>query len=725
MEELIGDVTKIVFRNIENGWTVLRLDSKLGGVLATGSLASIHEGEYVRFLGNWTHHKTYGQQFKIERKGSHNTEEGIKRYLSSRLIKGIGVKTSAKIVDYFGIETLDILDNHPSRLEEVPSIGKKKIRAILAAWESHRQDRTVELFLISGQLSPKLATKILSFYGKKTMEVLTKNPYRLAIDIRGVGFHSADRFAQSLGISPDAPERIQAAIAHTIKKGEVNGHCFQTTQDLIDGLKDSLKVEEDTLIRSVPPSLADLNQSGHIVSANYTESNAEATTAHYYAPTFDKEVSLADNIKDLLGKPLEFDAAKIDRWIKHHCNGENINLSDEQIRAVSEAARHRIFILTGGPGVGKSTTANIIIKLLTELGLEVALGAPTGRAAQRLKEVTNQPAKTIHRLLEWNPKENGFKKNKEDPLTARAIIIDEVSMLDLPLAHHLIEAVDPKSQLILIGDVDQLPSVGVGNVLRDLIDSKRVPFVKLTQIFRQAAQSDIVQISHKINQGDIPTFTNLKESDCRFIEVPTAEGTVEVIKKLLTEALPKRAGYDPIRDVQILTPMKKSDTGTENLNNIIQELLNPRTHDMHEHKNNKGTLRPGDKVIQNSNNYDLGVYNGDIGYVQDTGISGGQLLIKFGTKEVTYSSEAAESLGLAYSITIHKAQGSEFPVVIIPITSQHHIMLQRNLIYTALTRAKKLAIFVGTTKALKTAIDTQISIKRRTNLAHRLQQPSL
>jgi len=720
LEELIGDVKKIIFRNIENGWTVLRLDTKIASVMATGSLTSIHEGEYVRFLGEWTNHKTYGQQFKIERKTPHNSVDGIKRYLSSRLIKGIGTKTSTKIVDYFGVDTLDILDNHPERLSEVPSIGSKKVHSILEAWETHRRDRTVELFLLSGQLSPKLAMKIIGHYGENTMAVLTRNPYQIAIDIRGVGFLSADKFAETVGIPANSSERMQAAICHCIRAGEENGNCFLTTGDLTDSLKELLKLSDEELIAIVPPAISALNQAGYIVTTNHTESDGVRTSAHYRTPVFDKETGLAKSIMNLMRTPIESNDTKIKRWLNAKLEQDSTKLSQQQAEAISQSVRLRFFILTGGPGVGKSTTANLIIRLLNELGKEVALAAPTGRAAQRLTELTGQPAKTIHRLLDWTPGEKNFGKNQDNPLTAQAVIIDEVSMLDLNLAYSLLQAISPKSQLILIGDTDQLPSVGAGNVLSDLIQSKKVPYSKLTEVFRQAAKSDIIQLSHLLNQGKTPSFTNSIDSDCRFIEASNGEIAVSIIKKLLGEVLPNRAGYNPIKDVQVLTPMKKSDTGTENLNQVIQELLNPAKRDTHEYQNKRGKLRPGDKVIQNTNDYDLGVYNGDIGFVKSTGMSGGQIQVEFGNRDITYTPEAAENLRLAYAITIHKSQGSEFPVIIIPISGQHFIMLQRNLIYTALTRAKKLAIFVGTSSALETAVNNQTSNKRRTNLAKRL-----
>ena len=426
-------------------------------------------------------------------------------------------------------------------------------------------------------------------------------------------------------------------------------------------------------------------------------------------------------MQELLNTELEIDIDRVHDWLSRYLEATKSQLSETQKQAVVKAVSHRVFILTGGPGVGKTTTANTIIKLLLAMGKSIQLAAPTGRAAQRLSEVSGETAKTIHRLLEWNPAEGGFLRDSDNPILCDAIVIDEASMLDVRLFHSLIKAVSPRSQIILIGDVDQLPSVGAGNVLRDLINSDRIPYTMLKEVFRQAATSKIISTAHDINMGKTPEFVSDEISDCQFIEVENPYEIKEAIKDLMNHHLPEKGHYDPVRDVQILTPMNKGELGTEILNQELQELLNPASENTQELKRDTIVFRSGDKVIQSANNYDLNVYNGDIGIVQHAGVQGGKIIISFGERLVTYEKEDSFDLKHAYAITIHKSQGSEFPVVIIPVCMQHYLMLQRNLIYTALTRAKRLAIFVGTRSALDQAVRTQTSLKRQTKLMERIQ----
>lgn len=717
--ELIGTVKKIIYRHPDTGFSVISLESARKDQMVTGVLPVIEEGEYVRLVGGYGYHKTYGRQFRVDRKVPHNTTDGIKRYLASRAIRGIGLKTAEKIVSHFGLKTLDIMDRTPERLTEVPSIGKKKLRTILDAWQVQRAYRMVELFLLSNNLAPKLAKKIIQFYGDETLNVLSKAPYRLATDIKGVGFISADAFARSIGIELDSKERITAAVVHALSKAEDQGHCYLTLADLVIELKDILKIELAVLEDKVAGCLVELVRTQHIVSKTLELEGSE-TTVIYLAELFYAECDVAAYIGELLGNDLAVDKFRLETWLAHYSQELATPLSEHQAEAVAKAATNRVFVLTGGPGVGKSTTANAIIKLIQSLGRDVALAAPTGRAAQRLAEITGEEARTIHRLLEWSPQSGGFQRNRENPLTSGAIIIDEASMLDLKLARSLLAAVAPTSQIIFIGDVDQLPSVGAGNFLADVINSTRVPYLRLNQVFRQAAQSHIVAYSHKINDGQLPVFTNARESDCKFIEVSEPEQAVLAIEKLLKDILPAKTSFDPIRDVQVLAPMKKSTLGTDNLNRAVQALLNP-PRDAREYRRENESLRRHDKVIQVVNNYDLGVFNGDIGIVIDAGVQQGQVLVDFSGRQVAYAGEQARELRLAYAITIHKSQGSEFPVVIIPVSMQHYVMLQRNLIYTGLTRARKLAIFVGSKQALRQAVQSQVSLTRKTSLAAAIQ----
>ena len=717
--ELVGTVKTIKYRHEDNGFTVFNLEYGAQLITVTGNFTSIHEDEYVRLLGQKARHRVFGMQFQCHRKLPHNTLEGIKRYLASRKIKGIGAKTAGKIVDFFGAETLEILDDTPNRLLEVDSIGKKKLLAILDGWEEHRESRAVELFLMNQQLSPRLAVKIMKHYGDGTMDILTKNPYRLAMDIKGIGFISADRFALSLGIARDSQERISAAICYALRRAEEDGHCYLDDVSLLKELADITRLSLEALEEKVPACLLDLNRNSYAVSVNHHEGSI-----HYLKVLFDAEKAVSRAVLDQLERPFSVDKGKLEIWLKAYEKEQKQELSGDQRKAVRQAATHPVFILTGGPGVGKSTTANAIIKLLEGMGQKVALAAPTGRAAQRLHSLTGVEAKTIHRLLGWSPKE-GFLKNEDQKIEANAIIIDEASMLDLRLARDLFAAIDPKSQVIFLGDADQLPSVGAGNVLFDLLESKAVPYVRLEEIFRQAAKSQIIKSAHKINQGVLPVFENTKESDCRFIEVENSATCLSSIKTLIGEILPKKTGHHPIHDIQVLSPMKKTDLGTDRLNSELQELLNPSQPGERELKRQGDSLRRNDKVIQISNNYELGVFNGDIGYVVDAAVQGGKVIVSFGNKEITYTELQARDLRLAYAITIHKSQGSEFPVVVIPTSMAHHVMLQRNLFYTALTRAKKLAIFVGSKGALKKAIHTNSAHARKTRLGHLVKEGQL
>lgn len=682
----------------------------------TGNFTNITEGEYLRILGEYFEHQTYGKQFNSHKKLPHETEEGIRKYLRSRKIRGLGPKTADNIVDRFGLQTLDVLDKTPERLSEVASIGSKKLDIILKSWEEHRTDRAIEMFLMSNGLSPSLSSRIQRFYGSKTFEILTKNPYRLAMDIHGIGFTSADHFALSLGTQPDSHERIQAALIYVLSKSEDLGHCYMPDSEILNATQEATKLDITILEAHIPECLLNLARENYIVSLN-----SGSESIHYLRDLFDAEQAVFRKINQLISTPLKADGQRIEEWLSYYKKNLAINLSETQTQAVREAATQRVFILTGGPGVGKSTTANTMIKLIKGLGKEVVLCAPTGRAAQRLTEISGESAQTLHRLLEWSSG-GVFQKNEEQPIAADAIILDEASMLDLRTASALLKAIDTRSQIIFLGDVDQLPSVGSGRILHDLIQSNRVPYVRLDQVFRQSATSYIIESAHKMNQGSIPTFCNIKESDCRFIEVDNPSDILDVVKKLISIILPSKTSHHPIEDIQVLSPMKKTLLGTDQLNKELQAILNPFQKNQREFKRQNFSLRPRDKVIQTTNNYELGVFNGDIGYVQDAGVNEDQVFVKFGSKTISYDREQAKELRLAYAITIHKSQGSEFPVVVIPVTMQHYMMLQRNIFYTALTRAKKLAIFVGSSKAFEQAIQNNTANFRRTQLANLLKE---
>lgn len=722
---LQGELQKISYQNTENGWTVARLlcDEKEAPVTVVGHFGPISVGEYYEMHGAWVQNQKYGRQFKA----SHWTQvyphslSGILRYLKSGLIKGIGEKTATRIINHFGLRTLEILDREPGRLLEIPKIGKKKKQEIVQAWNERKRFRDTEIFLSGLGVSPPFIAKIIKLYGERAMPLIQEDPFRLARDIPGIGFLTADRIAQQLGFAADSPQRLKAALSYQLELAEEQGHCYQTRQQLREALLQLLRIPSDGLEPLLEEALFDLTERGHIVFDETRSETGEVLEIYYAANTFAAEDLVANRVVTLLKAPFHVEAeARITRYLENYAAISGQPFSRAQLEAVRNAVSHRVFVLTGGPGVGKTTTANAIIRLLLKMQKSVALAAPTGRAAQRLSEVAAIGAKTIHRLLEWSATEHCFLRDEQSPLDAQVVIVDEASMLDVHLAAALFRALPSQAQLILIGDVDQLPSVGPGNILRDLIESGVVPYCKLNQIFRQSSGSSIVQIAHTINRGEVPTFLESGSSDCQFISIEDPTSIKDVIKELVYKTLPERAAYDALRDIQVLTPMNKGPLGTQLLNQELQELLNPAEKRAEGLTTDSISLRPGDKVIQTVNNYELNVFNGDIGFVEHAGFDGGQVLVNFGDRKVSYAKEDAYDLKLAYAITIHKSQGSEFPVVIIPLSMQHFIMLQRNLLYTALTRAKRLAILVGTQAALTQAIKTQTSLKRQTHLIARL-----
>jgi exodeoxyribonuclease V alpha subunit len=728
-EQMHAEVDRVTYRNEENGWTVLKVrnveDHSL--VTVTGSLPPIQEGEHLQLVGLWSSHSTYGRQFKADRAVPirPTTRAAIMRYLSSGIIKGIGDKTAERIVGHFGLETFKILDENPGCLMQVPKIGKKKAHEIIESWKAQKSIADVMMFLSNHGVSLTYAQKIIRLYGEQAIELISANPYQLAVDISGIGFIKADTIAKSIGIAPDSPERIRAAIIYQMQQAEDRGHCYQTSLQITELLQATLGLPQSSLEALVPEQLSLLAGAGSLLTEP-VEFESETTLSHWRPELMAAECDIADGLARLLKRGVELDESRVDQWIQRYNEAASAPLSDSQGEAVRKAAASRVFILTGGPGVGKTTTANAIIRLFKAMGKTVLLAAPTGRAAQRLSEVSSEKARTIHRLLEWQPAEGGFARNEANPLKADVIICDESSMLDVRLASSLIGAAPDHAQVVFIGDVDQLPSVGPGNVLRDMINSSRIPCTKLREIFRQAATSSIVRHAHEINEGLVPQFITDSPTDCQFLEVDTSDEIRTMIQRLLTDVLPNKYKFDPTRDVQILSPMNRGDLGTQTLNAELQELLNPdpKAH-MREanQKQREGELRDGDKVIQTSNNYDLQVFNGDIGFVTATNVEGGKTKVVFGDgRLVTYERDQIDDLKLAYAITIHKSQGSEFPVVILPMSMQHYVMLQRNLIYTGLTRARKLAVFIGSKKSLAHAVRNNVSIARQTRLANRLQK---
>lgn len=734
--QLRAEIERVSYRNDETGWTVLRAKDCTNSeqFTVTGCFLSANPGEIFEMFGAWSKHPQYGEQFKVERSVPlrPTTDDGIIRYLGSGLVKGIGEKTAQKIVGAFGGETFDVLDHEPEKLIRAKILGKKKALAVITAWQGQKSSRDVLLFLNTHGISPLLGTRIMNLYGTDAITVISADPYRLAHDVRGVGFLTADRIAQSIGISPTSIERIRAAIVYQLEQAEEQGHTYLTSEQLTESLCQTLQVPREELYSRMADSLQSLRDKCVIYSEHWSVDNEVTQLAHFRTDLLLCERTIAARLAAQLKLPIHISEEKIDDWLRRYCEAASLVLSPGQIAAVKQAAMSPVFVLTGGPGVGKTTTANAIIRLFKAMGKGVALAAPTGRAAQRLTDVSAVQAKTIHRLLEWNPQERSFRYCESNPLPAQVIIIDEASMLDVRLADALFRAVGPRSQLILIGDVDQLPSVGPGNVLRDILDAGPVPNARLKEIFRQEHTSQIIKSAHAINAGIVPGFANQsseltteKGIDCQFLAFEDSDDVLRELKSLMTDIIPRQFGFNPIREVQILTPMNRSSLGTLNLNTMLQEALNPPRTGLGEFKRGGVLLRQGDKVIQSVNNYDLGVFNGDIGFIEAAGVDGGKVLVRYGDRMVGYEEDQILDLKLAYAITIHKSQGSEFPVVIIPLTMQHYVMLQRNLVYTALTRSRKLAIFLGAPKAFATAVRNASSQKRQTTLMQRIRSECL
>lgn len=723
-ELLTGIVERITFNSEETGYTVARLKAPKNHDLVTivGTFANIQAGQTLNLKGIWKEHPQYGQQFQVveyqETKPANLT--GMEKYLGSGLIKGVGPVTAKRIVAHFGLETLDIIDDEIERLIEVQGIGKKRVQQIKKAWNEQKEIKEVMVFLQGHGVSTTYAVKIYKQYGDKAIETVKNNPYQLAVDIFGIGFLTADKIARNIGITPDSITRYQAGILHVLGTASEDGHCFLPQPELVQLTLTTLTIddyiaEESKVLEAIKIMKKDNNL---VVEKAEGEMNLCYKPSFYYT-----EVNLAQLIKKHLVNSLEVDITRVKNWIARFTASRKIELSPQQYQAVLQSAESRIMILTGGPGCGKTFTTHTIVALWKAMGKKIGLAAPTGRASQRLTEMTGLEAKTIHRMLEFDPATMGFKRDNNNPLPYDALVVDEASMLDLFLAHALVKAMSSECQLLLVGDVDQLPSVGAGNVLQDLINSAEIPVVKLTQVFRQAQASAIIQAAHQINQGHYPyiePISNAPKSDCLWHNggFEPAHG-VQVISELLTDLIPQ-LGFDVRQDVQLLTPMTRGEIGTRNLNQVVQQLLNPPAVDKTE-VNRGGTIfRIGDRVIQLKNDYQKEVFNGDLGIISQVDLEEKELIIQFGDRVINYDFADLHELNLAWCCSIHKSQGSEYPVVILPLYLSHYILLSRNLFYTGLTRAKKLAIVVGSKKAIGFTVNQLKEQLRYTRLRERL-----
>ena len=711
MAQLRGIVDRITFQNEENGYTVARLQvegsTAYNNRLATivGEMLSINPGETVILEGEWTTHKQYGAQFKIESYQTvhPSTVEGMRRYLGSGLIKGIGPVTAKRIVDHFGKEALDVIESAPKRLVEVEGLGAKRAKWIIKAWEDQREIHNVMLFLQSHEVGTGYAVKIWKKYGQKAVELIRENPYRLSVDVWGIGFLTADRIAQKMGIPAHSNRRIQAGLLHVLNEAaDKEGHVFLPEDALIESCAEALDVPVD----AIAPCVAQLFSEESIIVDDERVYLRDLYRAEQGAATRCYQLSQVQRI-ELGNIPAEIRAIE---------QRDGVTFAPRQKLALEKALSHNLLVLTGGPGTGKTTTIKGLIALLEARNKKIALAAPTGRAAKRMSEATGHEAKTIHRLLEFSPSEMAFKKNRENPLEIEALIVDEISMVDTFLMNSLLRAVPISASVVLVGDVDQLPSVGAGNVLKDVITSGIVEVVELNEIFRQAQTSRIITNAHAINRGEMPYVQNDREADFFFLEASEPDHVVEMVCGLCAARLPRTYRLDSIEDIQVLVPMYRGETGANNLNRVLQDKLNHKGQEMM-----RGGIRfrVGDKVMQVRNNYDRDVFNGDIGRVQ--GIEDDILRVRFQDRVLEYEFSELDELVLAYAMSVHKSQGAEFRAVVMPLTTQHYMMLQRNLLYTAITRARELVVLVGTKQALGMAVRNNRVAERHTTLSQRIR----
>jgi exodeoxyribonuclease V alpha subunit len=715
--DLQGQIERVTYTNDENGYTIAKL--KVYGqrelVTIVGNLMAPTPGEIIRMRGEWSNHPKYGEQFKIVQYKSMVPASvyGIEKYLGSGLIKGIGPVMAKRIVQVFGKETLEVIEKDVEKLTEVHGIGKKRIGMIKKAWEEQKEIREVMLFLQTHGVSSGYATKIFKQYGNRSIEVVKENPYRLAMDIFGIGFLTADRIAEKLGFAKDSDVRAEAGILYVLHQLSDEGHVYYPYEPLIEKCQEILEVERDV----ISCALGTISAQEKIVIEDLDDEAGKK--AVYLAKFHFSETSTTTRIRTLVNTPKsirKIDSEKALEWVQGQLS---ITLAEKQIEAVKTAIENKVMIITGGPGTGKTTIINAILKIFSKLKVGILLAAPTGRAAKRMSEATGYEAKTIHRMLEYSIQKGGFQKDEEDPLECDLLIVDEASMIDIILMHHLLKAVPVRATLILVGDVNQLPSVGAGNVLRDIIASGAVPVVELNEIFRQAKESLIIVNAHRINSGQIPPIKPSREKldDFYFIEQEDPEEVLNTILDLVKKRIPHRFKVDPIDDIQVLTPMHKGTVGASNLNMELQKALNPSDDEL---IRGSRAFHVRDKVMQIRNNYDKEVFNGDIGRIIKIDQENQEVVISFDGKEVSYDYPDLDEIVLAYAVSVHKSQGSEYPAVIIPLLSQHYVLLQRNLIYTAVTRGKKLVIIVGTKRALAIAVKNNKTEKRYTHLKSRL-----
>lgn len=710
---IAGEIEKVLYSSEDASYCVVRfLDEDGNQVCARGALGGIAPGQHVVFTGRWETHKEYGRQLKVENYSVTPpvTAEGIQRYLASGVLPGIGEKTAKLIVDHFGRETLHVLDTAPKKLRDIPGLGKKKVDAIRKAWQENNDRRTLRLQLESFGITPAYFKRITECYGDEAPEKIRENPYRLATDVKGIGFLLADRIAEKAGIGKNDPKRMDAGIAYSFSQMKLSGHICMPEAEFVSYIASILSVEQPVAENALRNALI--------------AGKAERIPSPEYGNV------IYDPVMMRLENELPFRISMLLKCKQHSAlpllsvpTPPDSTFSQEQIDAVNSTGEFAFSILTGGPGVGKTTVISEITRRAGIAKVPVTLAAPTGRAAKRMEETTGKEAQTIHRLLKWDPIKKGFVHNKQNPLPVGIYIIDETSMLDILLAVALFRAIPKGASVLLAGDPDQLPSVGPGNVLNDLIDSGICPVSRLTKIFRQGSGSGIIRAAHAVNAGILPERPRPNEgiTDFYWIEKDDPEETADVIERLIADRIPARFGFDPVRDIQLLCPMNRGASGTFAMNTRLQELLNPNPVSQGFMSGERRFLC-GDKVMQTVNNYDKAVFNGDMGFLQSVEYGENSFTVNYDGREVEYAFDDADQLVQAYAVTVHKSQGCEFPAVVMPMLSQHYMMLQRNLLYTGITRAKKLMILVGSYKAVSMAVRNSVRTPRYSLLLDKLKR---
>ena len=739
LDSVTGVLERITYHNEENGYTVARLavEGERDLVTIVGSFSNPIVGEMLVCEGRWSAHREYGRQLTVERYSTSRpaTAFAIEKYLGSGLIKGVGPVMAKRMTDFFGVDTLDVIENEPDKLKRVEGIGDKRIRMIQKAWIEQREIRNVMIFLQGKGVSATYAVKIYKTYGDKSIVTVEANPYRLAQDIWGIGFKTADKIAQQLGIELDSPRRLEAGLLHTLSEATDFGHLYLPEPKLLNSASEILTVPVDRILPILEVMISDNAVFGEDLPD--MEMFGRPMRACYHPALYFTEVGLAKQIRKRIANKKEtpVNREKLQEWLAKQEKKTGIELSDEQKEAVALALEHRFLVLTGGPGTGKTTVTNMIARAFDAQKKRILLASPTGRAAKRLSEVTSREAQTVHRLLKFDPQTRAFQHNDENPLECDVLIADEVSMLDAVLANSLLKAIPEEAQIVFVGDSDQLPSVGAGNVLGDLLASEVVPSIRLTQVFRQAQESVIITNAHKIREGKTPALIspqNREGKDCLFVEIEdeadeegnrvssAMTGALKVVS-LVRKTLPA-LGYKG-DDVQVLSAMHKGTLGVGYLNELLQEALNPMDAGGTRTEFIRGSrrFRIGDRVLQIVNNYDKNVFNGDVGTITDINPQEQLFILRFGETTVEYDYSEYDELQLAYALSIHKSQGSEYKAVVLVMHSSQYMMLQRNLLYTGITRARKLCLLVGDRRAIQRAVKNDKTTKRYTRLQERLK----